>query len=94
MSKAFDSPERFAMESVYRWHRFLPLLMQDKIKNNIKRNKVPAIYYMYPIENLYCAKSFHHESLCHITNEGRQLLSLFDNNVHQFWNVKDFKFNL
>merc|ERR1712167_172383 len=21
------------------------------------------------------------------TNEGRQLLSLFDNNVHQFWNV-------
>ena len=61
--------------------------LQDKIKNNVKRNKVPAIYYMYPIENLYHAKSFHHESLCHITNEGRQLLNIFDNNVHQFWNV-------
>ena len=61
--------------------------LQDKIKNNVQRNKVPAIYYMYPIDNLYHGKLLHHESICHITNEGRQLLNIFDNNVHQFWNV-------
>jgi hypothetical protein len=36
MSKAFDSPERFAMESIYNWHRFpstLTNLLKDMDKN-------------------------------------------------------------
>ena len=62
--------------------------LQDKIKNNTGRNKVPAIYYMFPgIDNLYHGTSLHHASICHIDNEGRKLLNILDNNVHQFWNV-------